>query len=222
MLGGSGFGGSGSGGGMLGQAREVFAQNPRLAGGGIGALAGMLMGRGQPIGGLMGGATLGILGAIAARALQTDRGGPAAQPSGSAANVSASPSASADEDTALLNIRSMIAAAKCDGEIDQGELEQIMGKLTEAGLGDEERRWVLDEMRRDIPPEDIARQVPDQTTAAQVYAAALFAIEVDSDAERAYLRRFATLLGLSPTVVQSLHEQLDAKPPAATASPASS
>jgi uncharacterized membrane protein YebE (DUF533 family) len=44
--------------------------------------------------------------------------------------------------------------------------------------------------------------------AAQVYAASLFAIDVDTDAERNYLDRLAALSGLDATVVNQIQSSL--------------
>ena len=49
-------------------------------------------------------------------------------------------------------------------------------------------------------------QAPD--LAAQVYAASLLAIEVDTDAERAYLARLAQSLALPPAAIAHIHQTL--------------
>lgn len=51
----------------------------------------------------------------------------------------------------------------------------------------------------------MAAQIPNPVVAAEVYAASLFAIEVDTEAERDYLQRLAERLGLEPGVVAQLH-----------------
>jgi uncharacterized membrane protein YebE (DUF533 family) len=47
----------------------------------------------------------------------------------------------------------------------------------------------------------------------EVYAASLFAIDVDTEAEAAYMRQLAQGLGLNPTLVRELHASLEAPKP---------
>lgn len=47
-----------------------------------------------------------------------------------------------------------------------------------------------------------------QQRAAEVYAASLLAIEVDTDAERQYLQQLAQATGLNPTVVQYINQTM--------------
>ena len=58
-----------------------------------------------------------------------------------------------------------------------------------------------------------ARAARDPIVAAQVYAASLLAIQVDTPAERDYLRGLAQRLGLAPDVVGQLHAALGAPQP---------
>jgi len=47
--------------------------------------------------------------------------------------------------------------------------------------------------------------------AAELYAASLLAIEVDTPAEKEYLARLAGSLGLNPAVTQNLHQAVGLK-----------
>jgi uncharacterized membrane protein YebE (DUF533 family) len=109
-------------------------------------------------------------------------------------------------DIATLTIRAMINAAKADGRIDAQEAERLVGKMQEDGVTDEERRFVMDEMRKPMETESIVRAVPNQQVAAQIYAASLMAIEVDTDAERRYMEELAHKLGMDRPVVAYLHQ----------------
>ena len=139
--------------------REVQAGNP-LAVGGLGALAGALLGgvRGSPAKGALGGAAMAVLGQIAMSALQKGMGGGggAAQPglAEPAASAGGYQDASVEELTgdarAELLLRAMINAAKADGQIDGTEMNNILGKLDEAGAGQETKDFVLAEMRRPL------------------------------------------------------------------------
>ncbi|WP_295426317.1 DUF533 domain-containing protein [uncultured Thiodictyon sp.] len=56
-----------------------------------------------------------------------------------------------------------------------------------------------------------AAAIPNQEVAAQVYAASLLAIEVDTPQERAYLADLAQKTGLTATVVQNIRQTLGVK-----------
>jgi len=109
-------------------------------------------------------------------------------------------------DVATLTIRAMINAAKADGRIDEQEAQRLVGKMQEDGVTDEERKFVMDEMRKPMETEAIVRAVPNQQVAAQIYTASLMAIEVDTDAERRYLQDLAAKLGMDQPVVAYLHQ----------------
>jgi uncharacterized membrane protein YebE (DUF533 family) len=102
----------------------------------------------------------------------------------------------------------MIAAANADMRIDQEEHSRIMGKLEEAGANDAARRFVEDEMRRPMSIDDIAREANSPDLAAQAYAAALAAIDVDKAMERRFLQSLAQKLGLDAEIVAEIHDQL--------------
>lgn len=196
---------------------QAQAGNP-MAVGGIGALAGALLGgmRGSPAKGALGGAALAVLGQIAMQALQRGAGGTASVAQPGLAEASA-PSAVGhaeaelpmqDEASAELLLRAMINAAKADGQIDGAEMNAILAKLDEAGADQEAKNFVLEEMRR---PLDVDALVAGATTpglAAAVYAASTMAIKVDTVAEQNYLAQLASRLGISPQVRASLDASL--------------
>ena len=213
-------------GGLLGSAqqaagdakREVQAGNP-LAVGGLGALAGALLGgmRGSPAKGALGGAAMAVLGQIAMSALQKGMGGggaAAAQPGLAEADATGGgyQEASVEELTgdarAELLLRAMINAAKADGQIDGTEMNNILGKLDEAGAGQETKDFVLAEMRRPLDLDGLVAGVTSPDVAAAVYAASVMAIKVDTPAEQTYLGQLATRLQISPQVRASLDASL--------------
>lgn len=213
-------------GGMLGSAqqaagdakREVQAGNP-LAIGGLGALAGALLGgvRGSPAKGALGGAAMAVLGQIAMSALQKGMGGgaaAAAQPGLAEADATDGgyQQASVEELTgdarAELLLRAMINAAKADGQIDGTEMNNILGKLDEAGAGQETKDFVLAEMRRPLDLDGLVAGVTSPDTAAAVYAASVMAIRIDTPAEQTYLGQLATRLQIPPQVRASLDASL--------------
>ena len=57
---------------------------------------------------------------------------------------------------AELLLRAMINAAKADGQIDGTEMNNILGKLDEAGEGQDAKDFVLAEMRRPLDLDGLA------------------------------------------------------------------
>jgi uncharacterized membrane protein YebE (DUF533 family) len=110
-------------------------------------------------------------------------------------------------------IRAMITAAKADGEIDPQERQRILGRLDESGTDPEAQEFVRDEMARPADLQAIVSSVDSPRTAIEAYAASLFAIDVDTPAEAAYMRQLAQGLGLNPALVRELHETLEAPKP---------
>lgn len=180
--------------------QELQRNNP-VAVGGLGALAGTLLGGGR---GAVGGGLLAVLGSLAYSALQAGGQGNAA-----AQAASAMPDTPEQvQHSATLALRAMIQAAKADGHLDAKEIERITGKLDEAGEDREARDFVLREMAGPVDIEGLARQARNPKEAAEIYAASFMAIEVDTQAERDYLARLATALGLPQPTVDHLHQSL--------------
>jgi uncharacterized membrane protein YebE (DUF533 family) len=213
-----GSGGSGSLAGMLGSLLGGAGGQPRPGGGtGLGGLGSLLGGGGRPGGAVSGGA-MGLLGMLAGAVMQhlgSAQGGAARQ--GSAQPGLAEDAAPYGDDLAtdeqgraMLMIRAMISAAKADGEIDPQERQKIMGRLEEAGADPEAQAFVRDEMVQPLDLQAIVRAVDSPHTAIEAYAASLFAIDVDTPAEAAYMRQLAQGLGLNPTLVRELHASLEA------------
>ncbi|HMR32521.1 MAG TPA: tellurite resistance TerB family protein [Geminicoccaceae bacterium] len=113
---------------------------------------------------------------------------------------------------AMILLQAMISAAKADGQIDGGEMQRIVGKMEEGGADGEARDFVLQEMRKPLDLDALVAQVQTPELAAEVYAASLLAIEVDTPAEQAYLQQLAQKLRLHPMVVDHLHQQLGVSP----------
>jgi uncharacterized membrane protein YebE (DUF533 family) len=204
---------------MLGNAgRSVQRGNP-LAVGGLGALAGALLGGGGGAArGALGGGVMALLGSIAMTALKNRQQGaapPSADEVASEAPLGLRAPQDAAEEAALehhaaLILRAMITAAKADGQIDGGEMQRILGRLEQDGADDEGRAFVLEEMRATADLERLASAVDSRELAVEVYAASLLALEVDTPAERDYLRRLAERLGLDAATVRRVHGALDA------------
>ncbi len=104
-----------------------------------------------------------------------------------------------EEAKALLCARAMIAAAKCDGHVDEDEKLNILNSLAEAGVSPAKRSWVEEEMATPLDLAGLVAAIPDKQTASEVYTASLMAIKVDTPAEEAFVKDFAQRLGLSAT-----------------------
>ena len=69
----------------------------------------------------------------------------------------------------------------------------------------------LKELRQPLDLDAFAAAIPNQEVAAQVYAASLLAIEVDTPQEQAYLADLASKTGLDAAVVQHIQHTLGVK-----------
>ncbi|HSI40657.1 MAG TPA: DUF533 domain-containing protein [Xanthobacteraceae bacterium] len=103
-------------------------------------------------------------------------------------------------------LRVMIAAALADGHLDAAERTAITAELNarrDGGLSDAER-FLTDEIANPASVETIAREVASPEEAAEVYMAALLAIDPDSASERAFLARLALALKLDAALTPHL------------------
>ena len=65
---------------------------------------------------------------------------------------------------------------------------------------------MIAELRRPLDLAALVAEVPNEMVAAEVYAASLLAIELDTPAEAAYLRQLAQALRLDGATLSRLHE----------------
>jgi uncharacterized membrane protein YebE (DUF533 family) len=130
--------------------------------------------------------------------------------------------ASADEvdaltgaETETLVLRAMIGAAQADGRIDDAEMENILGRMSEDEVSEADREAAREEARRPVDVDAIGAAVDRPEVATEIYLAALLAIDVDSEAEANYLHRLAAALRLDDGVVRRLHHVTETPEPAA-------
>lgn len=207
MMGG-GQRGTTTGGGMGGVLGDLLNSlgNNRSALGGLGALAGAILGggRGSTMG-AVGGGGLALLASLALSALRK-AGQQPSQPPRALQPAETPAHQQALEQEAEIMVQAMINAAKADNRIDEVEVGRIIGKLGEDGLTQEEKEAFLAEANK---PMDLHRVIAsaggDRQLGAQIYAASLLAIEIDTDAERQYLQQLAQGLGLTDEVVAHIH-----------------
>ncbi len=198
-------------GNMLNRAGSLVGGNQNLAVGGIGALAGALMGSRRGLGGAIrggvGGGAVAMLGLMAYHALK-ERGTVQGQ---GAAPEYREPQSDAEkaehEQHAELILQAMINAAKADGRIDETEMSRILGKIQETGADQAELDFVRAEMARPMDTAGLVSAAKGKPQlAAELYAASLLAIEIDTPAERDYLAQLAASLDITPEVAEHLHQ----------------
>jgi uncharacterized membrane protein YebE (DUF533 family) len=203
-------GGPGAG-DLWSQARELASQNQVAVGAAIAGLASLLLGTGPgrnvaaktaKLGGLA------VIGGLAYKAFQNyragkppiDRGGdvepaPAESPFGDTAEQDL------DQQTAMLMVRAMIAAASADGVMDNAERSHIVGGLEKAGLDVAAAKFLDDEFAKPMSVEALVASVSTPAIATQVYTAARLAVNPDHPAEQRFLERLAAGFKLEPGLV---------------------
>ena len=206
MMGGADAKPGGSVAGGLGDVLSGIAGNKAVLGG-LGALAGAIMGGGgNAARGAVGGGALAMLASLAVSALK-NAGQTAQMPSALLAETPQQQAAL--EADATIIIKAMINAAKADGVIDQQEIEKIIGKLSADGLQEEEKQFFLAEAGKPMNTQALITAAQGRPElGAQIYAASLLAIDVDTPEEIAYLRDLASGLGLSPQVIGHIEKSL--------------
>ena len=100
----------------------------------------------------------------------------------------------------------MISAAKADGQLDDQEMDRIMGKVGENGITAEEQNFIRSEINKPLNIQNLVSGIPNSLVPAQVYAASLFAIDVNTNAERQYLKELAQALSLDADAVKRIHD----------------
>jgi len=119
----------------------------------------------------------------------------------------------AEERLALSMLTAMIAAAKADGHIDGQELKSVLDAVEGSDLDARAKSDVLARLNRDLSVDDVAALADGPEMAAELYAASLAAISLDSPAEQAYLAMLARKLQLPPELTVELHRAAEAPAP---------
>jgi uncharacterized membrane protein YebE (DUF533 family) len=222
VLGGGQKGGvaAGAGGGigdllsnMLGDAGKAVGGNKNLAIGGLGALIGSLLGGGgKSLGGAVGGGVMALLGMLAFNALKGSGQEQPPIPAGLLEPKTENEKKRLEQSSEIV-LRAMINAIKADGRVDQNEVNRMMGKFSELGVDAEGQRHLMTQLQQSMETEKLiaaAKNQPD--LAAQIYAASLLAIEVDTQAEKNYLDQLAAGLGLAPQVTGRIQQMVGLQP----------
>jgi len=191
-LGGSGGGGGlGNLGALLGGKSGGAAAGAGGLGGGLGGLLESIGGGGNRSPDVSHAPADGSLGGLLNRSLQGEK---VPEPD------------DGQEALAKVMITAMISAAKCDGNIDQGEQQKIVSHLGD-DVTEEERRFVLGEMQAPLDIDGLVRSVP-RGSEAQVYMMSLMGIDLDSQEEARYLDSLRQKLDLSEQMSNDIHQKL--------------
>ncbi|WP_085900733.1 tellurite resistance TerB family protein [Kiloniella majae] len=105
-------------------------------------------------------------------------------------------------------VSAMIAAAKADGQIDSAEQDAIFAKIDELGLSNDEKAFLMDQLRRPLDIDSLVALAQNKEQAVELYVASLMAIEVDDPAEQGYLSMLAARLKLEPELVSHIHSSV--------------
>ena len=211
-------GGSSGGGGALGSLVGSLLGGGSSGGGSgaLGSLVGSLLGSGggRAAGGGLAGGLIGSLAKAAMSQMGGDASGSSQPGSGfdlSQFTAGQVESQRDENDRAEVMIRAMLSAAKADGQIDASEQQRILGKLDDAGADQEMRQFIQNELQKPVDVDSLAAEVDSPHMATEVYTASLFAINVDTPGEQAYMNQLAAKLGLPATLVKQLHDSLEVR-----------
>lgn len=194
----------------IGKAKDLVEQNPVGTLATLGGLAALLIGTPggrKTTGGLATIGGLAAIGGLAYKALRNyQEGKPLTQGVPGLEQLTAPPQEtpfSADahtNDTALLLVRTLVATAAADGNVDQAQRAQIIGQIKSAGVDEAAAEFLDHEIANPASATDIAAAVgSSKELALQVYAAAH--IVARSPQELAFLKSLASALALDPALV---------------------
>ena len=195
-------------GGALGDLLGNLGDN-KAALGGLGALAGALLGGGgKSVGGAVGGGALAMLASMAMSALKNAGQSPSRPPQALTEPQSRDDELALENDAEII-VKSMISAAKSDGKIDNAEIQKIIGKLDDDGLTQKEKDFFITEANKPLDLDGVIASAGNKPEmAAQIYAASLLAIDMNTAAEQRYMRQLASGLGLHPQVTAHIERTL--------------
>ena len=210
MSGGGGGSHSSAGGGLGDIIGSVLGGGGASAGGGggLGSLLGSALGGGSSAGGA-GGALGGLLMNALQQFGQKQVGGQAAQQIPQPApehQFTQQQRQQANNEAAVL-IKSMISAAKADGQVDENEQQKILQQLGD--ISQDEMNFVRQELAAPVDVGGLARSVPSGLE-AQAYFMSLMTIKLDTQQEARYMQQFAQGLGLPVAACREIHERLGA------------
>lgn len=118
----------------------------------------------------------------------------------------AAPAAPEAEKSAGLMLRAMIQAAKCNGDIDEGERQKILETVGDDAEA-EDMAFIQAKLAAPVDVEGLAADTPDAQK-FQLYAMSMMSIRVDTPAEKDYMSALADALGIDAQTAQMLNMQM--------------
>ena len=185
-----------------GRGRRYGGQSCSLLGGGSDSIKGAL-----------GGGALAMLASVAMKSLAANSGGSNGNPAAAFAgqfstDTGVSPAPQSVQATAELVLRGMINIAKSDGEISREESQRIVGKILETSQLDEDsRQWLAREMQKPLDLRGLAADIPNPRSRRRSTPRRCSQSR-STPWPKQYLEQFARPTGLSPQVVQQIHQAM--------------
>ena len=105
-------------------------------------------------------------------------------------------------------VKAMVAATQADGVIDEDEQRRLAGRLDQLGMSSADRRALVEQLTTPVDPREILNAATSPELGLQIYAASVLAVTVDTPAERSYLDRLASSLGIDPGLKAQVEQTL--------------
>jgi uncharacterized membrane protein YebE (DUF533 family) len=108
-------------------------------------------------------------------------------------------------ESALLLVRAMVAAAACDGVVEPSQRVKIVGELKDGGLEAQAAEFLDAEIQHPATIDEIVKGVgSSKELALQVYAAAH--LVASSEPEKRFLEDLAAVLTLDPSLIAHFNQ----------------
>jgi len=170
------------------------------------------------VGQMLGGRTGGMIGSLAGSML----GGKAMRGGGGGAgglggmlgglmgggDDNEAPAANLNDSQAEILIRAMVNSAKADGQVDEAEINAIVGKLGN-DLDASDEAFLRAELSKPLDVQGFIDSVPADLS-TQVYAMSLLSIDLDHEGEKQYLMQLANGLNIDADTANAIHDDVDA------------
>ncbi len=198
---------------ILAQIKDWVSKNQMGAGAAAGGLGAVVLGTtaGRALAGKaikLG--SLALIGGLAYKALQNYQAGRPLISGPDAAGLVEAPrgsgyeTAAVTQDSALLYIRAMIAAAAADGRIDPAEQQKIFGSLRQAGMDAGAEEFLARELNKPATVEELVAGVKTEQEAVQLFTAARVAVDMSAQEDNDFLVALGTALGMDGKLMQHI------------------
>ncbi len=101
-------------------------------------------------------------------------------------------------------VKAMIAAAKCDGKLDEAETETINKQIQKLGLGSDIEDVLKSGVVTPLGAKSVAKMADDKETAAEIYLVSMLVTDPENKQEKQYMNALADALELPDEMVKEL------------------